>query len=308
MKWILREKVYGALKDGYRAMRRPAPRSYPSRIADLTEGNRCLANALSSDRAFAAGRIGGVELNALERNLRKQGQSGRYSERLRHDMSNNAGFFPADDDSLDRFARVYSEAISVLDAVGVWFNHYEESVIKGFCPTASLIPLRALEPYYHSDPWSSVLRQRRVLVVHPFSKSIEASYSTSRPLLFSDPGVLPEFQLLTLKAVQSHAGGRHGFATWFDALSWMKDRISSIDFDIALIGAGAYGLPIAAHVKSLGKRAVHMGGAVQVMFGIIGRRWETHAVIGRMINEHWRRPLPDEVPPGAMSVEGGCYW
>ena len=90
----------------------------------------------------------------------------------------------------------------------------------------------------------------------------------------------------------------------------MRDRIGREQFDIAIVGAGAYGLPLAAFVKSIGKQAVHMGGATQVLFGITGRRWEEEyrGSIGAMINEHWVRPLPEETPERAATVEGGSYW
>ena len=51
-----------------------------------------------------------------------------------------------------------------------------------------------------------------------------------------------------------------------------------------------------------------MGGATQILFGIIGRRWEEYPQIRKLMNQHWTRPLPEEIPDSAMSVEGGCYW
>lgn len=48
----------------------------------------------------------------------------------------------------------------------------------------------------------------------------------------------------------------------------MKDEIDKRDYDIALIGCGAYGFPLAAHIKRSGKKAVHLGGALQLLFGI----------------------------------------
>ena len=63
----------------------------------------------------------------------------------------------------------------------------------------------------------------------------------------------------TIKAVQTIADQQDSrFDTWFDALEYMKDEISKVDFDIALIGCGAYGMCLAAHVKRLGKQAVHL--------------------------------------------------
>ena len=152
------------------------------------------------------------------------------------------------------------------------------------------------------------LQGKKVLVVHPFSESIRRSFLEAREKLFQDPRVLPPFDLITLKAVQSHAGAGSGFSSWFEALDCMKRQMTDIDFDLCIVGAGAYGLPLAAHAKSLGKQAIHMGGATQVLFGIIGRRWEVHPVVRRFINSAWRRPSLAETPPNALSVENGCYW
>ena len=90
----------------------------------------------------------------------------------------------------------------------------------------------------------------------------------------------------------------------------MQDRISAQQFDVAIVGAGAYGLPLAAFAKSLGKHAIHLGGVTQVFFGIKGRRWETEYKdsLGAIINEYWVRPLPEEKPEKAEMVEDGCYW
>jgi hypothetical protein len=232
----------------------------------------------------------------------------RFSVKLKHDISANAGFFPTDNESLDAFSEEYGRAIAAVDLLGVWFNPYEDLIVRKLCPRAQLVPLQSLEPYYFDNPWSRSLEGKRVLVVHPFASSIEESYREARTRLFKDPAVLPSFKLLTLKAVQSHAGASPGFASWFDALESMKERMRALDFDVCIVGAGAYGLPLAGYAKSLGKQAIHMGGATQVLFGIIGRRWEQHPIIKTFINSAWRRPTFEETPPDAHLVENGCYW
>lgn len=142
--------------------------------------------------------------------------------------------------------------------------------------------------------------------MHPFEKSILSQYSR-REKLFTNPRVLPQFaDLQVVRAVQSIAGNRVPFDNWFDALEHMKECIASKDFDVALIGAGAYGLPLGAFVKSLGKQAVHTGGVTQVLFGIIGKRWENW--YPWLFNEYWIRPSEEERPLNASRVEGGCYW
>jgi len=93
-------------------------------------------------------------------------------------------------------------------------------------------------------------------------------------------------------------------------LESMKQKIENIDFDICIIGCGAYGFPLAAHVKRMGKKAFHLAGVTQLLFGIKGRRWEESEVWPYMnlFNENWVRPSDNEKPNNAQKVEGGCYW
>ena len=114
-----------------------------------------------------------------------------------------------------------------------------------------------------------------------------------------------------MKAVQTIAGERDGrFSTWFEALTWMVDQCRKSDFDVAIIGCGAYGFPLAAEIKRMGKTAIHLGGATQLMFGILGRRWEDENAefCRNVVNEYWTRPLESERVAGANQVEQACYW
>ena len=129
-----------------------------------------------------------------------------------------------------------------------------------------------------------------------------------RELLFANKDVLPAFELITLKAVQTIAGEQADFETWFDALAYMEHKIDQIDFDVAIIGCGAYGFPLAAYCKKIGKKAIHLGGATQILFGIKGKRWDDLPEVNKFYNEHWVRPLPEETPQQNKKVEGGCYW
>lgn len=72
-----------------------------------------------------------------------------------------------------------------------------------------------------------------------------------------------------MKPVQSIADNKEGlpYETWFDALNDMKSKIKEIDFDIAIIGAGAYGMFLAQYVKTLGRQAIHGGG--QLNFSLV---------------------------------------
>ena len=107
------------------------------------------------------------------------------------------------------------------------------------------------------------------------------------------------------RAVQTIAGNKDPrFNNWFEALDLMYNEAMSKDFDVAIIGCGAYGFPLAAKLKAAGKIAIHMGGATQYLFGVTGARWGK----SKLVNENWIRPFPEERPEGYKTVEDGCYW
>ena len=44
-----------------------------------------------------------------------------------------------------------------------------------------------------------------------------------------------------------------GFASWFDAFKSIRDDVLEREFDIAIVGAGAYGLSLVADIKKVRK-------------------------------------------------------
>ncbi len=235
------------------------------------------------------------------------GEAMHWDTATKEAMGRNAGFFPVTDSLLDRFAERMLQDSAQLDVIGIWGTmKAERAFYTSYCQSAKWTDLPNLEPYFHAEPWSMALEGKKVLVIHPFEASIQQNYQ-HRKVLFPFP-ILPDFELKTLKAVQSIAHKKTGFATWFDALDHMCEQIDTISYDLAIIGAGAYGLPLAAHMKRSGKQAVHLGGATQILFGIRGRRWDTHPIISSFFNAHWTRPSEKETPEGFAKIENGCYW
>ena len=93
----------------------------------------------------------------------------------------------------------------------------------------------------------------------------------------------------------------------------MQKEIDKVDFDVALIGCGAYGFALANYVKKKGKVAIHIGGATQLLFGIKGGRWVNNPshypyLHKKVFNEYWVFPPKEDLPKAAASVEDSCYW
>ena len=233
-------------------------------------------------------------------------------------MSINAGIFPQGENTAVEFSKRYLNDIPEIDLLGC-HQYYEK-----FMPLKSdliRVQLEMLYPFYVENPWTRYLKGKKVLVVHPFDTTIQAQYA-KRTTLFENEDVLPEFDLITYRAVQTAGGASTKFSTWFEALAFMEKEIASIDFDIAILGCGAYGLPLGASIKRMGKQAIHLGGGTQLLFGIKGRRWMEDYVdywhyrpgcsidinYRPLFNDNWVFPSTNERPIDSSKIENSCYW
>ena len=218
-----------------------------------------------------------------------------------------AGYFPETDEALNAFSRRVCEDTRDIDLLGSWCAG-ETQMQRSYCPNMKGIPLSDLEPFWFEHPWTGALAGKKVLVVHPFSDTIQAQYAKRRSL-FNNPEMLPDYDLITYRAISSFAGIKTPYATWFDALDKMCTDISKIDFDVALIGCGAYGMSIGAFIKrELGRKAIHFGGGTQLLFGIKGNRWEKSPRFTKLFNEHWIHPFASDTITNKATIEGGAYW
>lgn len=285
------------------------------------QANDCCNQFLSTGKPCMISKFGTIELSALLQYKYYHQKSYSFRDYLDYldnkipslwwcknlnALCSNAGFFPNDITLLPKYYEVNLQAMKKIDILGSYI--YGEASFKDELQQAKKINIDGYyAPFYYDNPWTKALKGKRVLVVHPFEKSIQNQYKR-RELIWNNSDVLPDFDLITIKAEQTMLGQPSQFATWFDALESMKLKMNEIEFDIALIGAGAYGMPLAAYAKELGKQAVHLAGWTQVLFGIKGKRWVDMPSVAKYMNEYWVNPLPEEAPQNFKKVENGCYW
>ena len=273
---------------------------------------------LDNDQPCMIARFGSVELQAVVdslypptisnavRFIKGEIPSWGYAPSTMRTMRINAGFFPATPKMLDRFGELMKDCMKEVDILGSW--RPEEAEVWDIMPQCTRVPIYALEPYYFEQTWMPALEGKKVLVIHPFEDTIRKQHARLNKL-FANLEMAPHYELKTIKAVQSIAGNQpEGFNDWFEALDWMKREIDKTDFDIAIIGCGAYGFPLAAYVKQIGKKAIHLGGATQYLYGIISSASENNPKLSNLKNEHWVRPSKEETPQGIEKVENSRYW
>ncbi len=263
------------------------------KLLNINKSDKMIAEKITSNKPFMLARYGSTEFRTL------------FSKDEISVLYFYSGFFPNDKKLWDNFRKVYMDSSKFLDILLVWNyrNHFLKKLklIKNFPNIKYIIEGMTVTPSEGS--WIKSLKNKKVLVVHPFKKTIEYQYKKRDKLK-----ILPKLKSLQIiKAVQTLADNEDKrFKTWFDALEYMKKEINKKDFDIAIIGCGAYGLPLAAHIKSIGKQALHTAGGTQLLFGIKGKRWDNDPTI--KYTKDWVSPFPEDTPQGYKKQEGGSYW
>ena len=283
---------------------------------DLKTSSEYIQKKIKSGEPFVAGRIGLFELAAMR--MYEFDKKNKYSL-VMDNIYNCAGFFPNDISLGKKFLKTQSDALREMDLLAPNYNLCENYFANKFMKNGSYIAhsFDVFDVCRDNVEWTKALEGKRVLVVTPFTDSVKQQYS-KREKLFPGNNILPEFkELITYKSLLTIGEIKDPrFDTWFDALDFMKKEIMNIDFDVALLGCGAYGFALAAYIKQNGKQAIHMGGALQILFGIMGKRWdgtrtgkEIHIRedIARYYSDEWTYPI-EERPKDADKVEYGPYW
>jgi len=291
--------VWSRLPGRHQPLQEPLPEQ-----ADPYLCNLFIARALRDRTPFLASRLGFTESYCLTEASKPGGATQAIFDRIWR----YSGVFPATAEQFHRFEEAYLAALAEVDLLGVMRDPYGAALVRNHKTPALTCRLSSLEPYFCSEPWSQYLEGLRVCVIHPFVESIRRQYEERREKLFFDRRVLPHFNLRLVKAPQNLAGNTDGFESWSQALAWLQDQVMSEDFDVAISGCGAYGLPLGGFIKKQGKICIHLGGAAQTLFGVSGAKWRAIPAFRVFLNKHWRPPLDSERPPGFEKVEDGCYW
>lgn len=291
-----------------------------------SEIQKRISELVLSNKSLFIGRFGATELFSFINYLQVSGKlldSRKYSTisylfdecypkwfslATKNNMCNLSGFFPIDDESFIKWGRLVEEDIKDLDCVLTWQKN-EEYIKSYLIGKERILNSEIYNPFYYKNPWSKSLEGKKVLVISPFTESIKKQYER-RELLFKDSNVLPEFELKTIKAYNVLRGINpyKEINSWFDALELMEKQIDLIDYDIALLGCGAYAFNLGAYIKRQGKTAITLCGSLQTLFGIYGNRYEEAFKESGLLNEYWIRPAENEKPAGFEKVENGCYW
>lgn len=284
-----------------------------------------LAHALGPPRAgFAAGKLGFSEQYWLNY-PRVLGAGGdrrairAYELGLRTHLERQSGIYPPTPEFAREFVVRYASDLRELDVIGLFGTGMETELIAHHGARGALIPFKSMEPD-RSVPaddascYLPFLHGRRLLIVAPFADLLrERATQDTFERVWSCIGK-GWFHPAQVESIEFPYGfdrsTRARFPTALDLYGWICSRIDSHQFDVALIAAGGLAIPLAAHIKRSGRIGISLGGHLQVLFGVLGRRWRSREWWAQhYFNEAWiDMPERYRPPHWQQLTDGGAYW
>ena len=207
------------------------------------------------------------------------------------------GFYDLDDDveNLHRFKRMYLDSSQNMDLCTVHMSSIFGGALEGASDPISTLKLkyglrqvmcwRFIENCtYFMESFQRWGKDRRILVVSPFSQTVQHQTSPERRGKLHIPQyAFPpcEFELVDTPITYNTPDWQcttdlKGERNWFDTAERIFEEIARSPFDIAWLSCGSYAMYLGSRIKNeLGKSAIYIGGMANVFFNIYNFRYSS---------------------------------
>ena len=213
-------------------------------------------------------------------------------------------FFTADVPNRQTMEKVVGRIVNANGFIGAYPYSFIESTIA--------------HKYTLFQALSKLLVGKTVLVLCPFEESIRANFR-NRDLFFKHDYVYPDFHLETVNTPITYGGieeSSYPNTNWFETVEALKGQIRNVKFDIALMACGSYAMPLGGFIeRELKKKAIYVGGVLQLYFGIMGQRYENEFFLNQINREYFIQPIEREkylslIPTGDTAIRDafGAYF
>jgi len=183
-----------------------------------------------------------------------------------------AGIYSKDSKDYKDYARLYFQIL------------LNSSAISYFPPNISQLRSYTEVNFFNNFP---NIPNKKVLIVHPFVESFQKQIKNKFEIFPGKPIFLENQKFVFYKPYNT-AAGNHIHKNWKETFQ----KMCSFIYD------------------SLGKSAIYVGGGLQILFGVMGERWNNTDMWKDIINENdckFIRPSQNENLPN-KELLGDCYW
>ncbi len=184
-------------------------------------------------------------------------------------------------------------------------QQYKNDSIKQF-NLKNFTILNGTEFQERIDDIFKLMENKNVLVISSFDGLVQQQYDSGNLYkIYSNFPKLKSLKTIKFPYCFNNNGPDN---TYFETLENIFNEIKNIEFDIAILGCGAYGHMLCHKIDvELGRDAIYVGGSIQTLFGILSSREKEHGKV--KYNDYWITTIPEEYKPKNYKlVENGCYW
>lgn len=220
----------------------------------------------------------------------------------------NAGIYFINRAEQDQFVHemeTTSTNCNMASLPSIYYNKFSTLVQLNDQFNQRRLKLRHYEPYLFENNYFDFFSNTNVTIVTSFAKTASDQIDRFQNI---HKNITTACNFHIVKAPQTNAQYEHDGVTFFQRLDALERQVCSAGNNFVLVGAGGYGHLLAKRLSRKGYVVMVIGGGIQILFGIIGKRWENREDFREMFNEHWTKPHPNDVPKGFNLVENGCYW
>jgi hypothetical protein len=244
-----------------------------------------------------------------------------FEKQLMFHCAEQEGVFPVEFKFIQKFNQFYVPHVKNLDVVGTCNGQYESRIVQFYKlhRTSKLIDYKDQEPD-RSTPSNDMncylrfFRNKTVLIICPFAELLrERSGKTIFEGVWAKTGK-KWFYPADVKALTTpycfSSEAQNNYRDVIQLFDNIKEQVSKINFDVALIASGPLAIPLASHIKTMGKIGIDLGGHLQVLFGVIGARWRDRKDWQEMyFNDFWIDMPKKYIPAESLNVcDKGAYW
>jgi len=283
-----------------------------------------LKAALERNTPYAVGRLGISEKHWMHYPalLEEQPSSAKrkaFEMRLLYHGMSQVGIFPAQTRFYLRYNQFFVDKLRDMDWLGLVLEPVLDPRVIHYYHLASkliyhldMIPDKSI-PNNPDNCYVQYFAGKKILIVCPFGEflkeratqeTFEGVWSKTGKKWFY-PSCVDALEFPYGFDIETHKM----YSTAFDLFEHIRAEIATRDFDIALIAAAGLSVPIASVVKGMGKIAIDLGGELQFLFGVIGKRWRDE---GRWVKGYftdWWIDVPAKYRPKQKGVAGaGAFW
>jgi hypothetical protein len=256
---------------------------------------------VNTNNGYSIIRMGNVEIDAILLN------------RITDKLLNNAGFYYSSEktknDEFNNWKQQYTDAITNSNVILHVVSCPSFQITMNFLTINNIF--KPILPYLEECSFYLGLlhfltykHNKKVAIVNYFKEDIDSQLEHINKI--NPDFIIKKENIVTIKSYQSITGNRPHSCFSETLYTLEQDCIKHNTIKYFIVGCGCYGLPLSNYLKQKGKNVLYIGGILQCLFGLIGKRWENRNNIKLLINEFWKRPT--QIPINNNNVEDGCYW